>query len=73
MKTAYYENGRPIEANAMAPMTASCPHCGGSVTLRCRKGVGGDPPTYFWRHSRLIDRQCPSSFAPFRIEPIRRA
>ncbi len=46
-------NNQLTPAAPGAPATAACPHCGGLVALRARKG------THFWRHVELPREGCP--------------
>ena len=48
-------NDRLTSAARDAPLTATCPDCGGIVKLRSRQG------TYFWRHVELPLEGCPPS------------
>ena len=50
MKVAQHpKNQQPVTASHTAPDKAIYPHCGGVVTLRRRKCMGGEC-VYFWRH-----------------------
>ncbi len=51
MQVALIDNQLTI-AEANAPKTATCPGCGGIVTLRSRQGK------YFWRHQRVPPGGC---------------
>jgi uncharacterized membrane protein len=49
MKAALSDDGEIIIAGTSMPEQANCPFCGGRVTLRRRRLMGGGI-TYFWRH-----------------------
>ncbi len=59
MKTARLPDSHlPVPAAPTAPPCAICPHCGGVVVLRRRKGMNDGPVTYFWRHQDNRNRSC---------------
>jgi hypothetical protein len=57
---------KPITAGPNAPTTATCPDCGGAVTLRKRHRMDGKT-TWFYRHvttSTATDDDCPRRYRP---------
>jgi hypothetical protein len=58
MKVAQTADGKPLEATAKAPKQAICPHCGGLLTLRRRRGMDNKQRTYFWRHQSNTNLHC---------------
>jgi hypothetical protein len=44
-----FQLSQDVAAGAGMPEQAKCPQCGGLVTLRKRRQMGGEV-TYFWRH-----------------------
>ncbi len=62
MKTAT-NNGHPVTAGPDAPTTATCPDCGGAVTLRKRNRMDRTI-TYFYRHTRGQGHDCPRRYQP---------
>ncbi len=52
-----------ITAGPDAPTTATCPDCGGAVTLRKRNRMDGTS-TYFYRHTRGQGHDCPRRYRP---------
>lgn len=49
MKDAIDTDRKTIVAGPTAPKVATCPDCGGTVTLRRRRN-GQSTPTWFYRH-----------------------
>ncbi|MCI0581136.1 MAG: hypothetical protein L0332_15505 [Chloroflexi bacterium] len=66
MNLAQAPDGRPLPADASAPPQARCPHCGGPVTLRHRRCMGGQV-VYFWRHRGNRNRDCSARTGPVSI------
>lgn len=50
MKTAVSSCGKPVVASYAAPTEATCPKCGGVVTLRVRRLMANSGNSYYWRH-----------------------
>ncbi len=53
----------PVTASPDAPTTATCPDCGGTVTLRKRNRMD-TTTTYFYRHTRGQGHNCPRRYQP---------
>ena len=56
-------NGRLVVAESRAPDTAACPECGAEVQKRRRKCMDGSI-TYFYRHKRGEEKDCPRRYRP---------
>jgi ssDNA-binding Zn-finger/Zn-ribbon topoisomerase 1 len=79
MQTATHNN-TPITAGPNAPTTATCPECGGTVTLRKRKRMDGQTTygsskgtawrfgkakSHFYRHTSTDPNDdCPRRYRP---------
>jgi predicted RNA-binding Zn-ribbon protein involved in translation (DUF1610 family) len=63
MKFAHTPHGERIMAAATAPEEAICPDCGGALLLRRRRCMNGDV-TYYWRHRRNRNIDCPARRRP---------
>lgn len=63
MKYALTANGEKVLASAAAPAEGVCPACGEAVTLRKRKRMNRQTPSYFWRHRQAPPR-CPHKSRP---------
>ena len=64
MKKARKSDGKLIQASAVAPNEAICPHCGGYVTLRQRRRMNEGGVAYFWRHLNNRNRHCSHRVRP---------
>jgi hypothetical protein len=66
MKTALADNGETVVAGKDMPDHAKCPYCGGQVTLRKRRLMGGGV-TYYWRHDDYKQsKSCANRAKPYK-------
>ena len=59
--------GRIVQAGPDSPEKAQCPACGGTVSKRKRRTMGGGV-VYFYRHDAGQGQGCPRRYNPISAE-----